>query len=124
LREGIRKYAGVIAVAAAFAAAVISRGGTLSDPAVRKELIFCSAAIVTAVILNWGISAVISKPLRTTVSYIGWLLVSLSAALELAGPAPFSDAGSSAGLIVVFTVGVGFLLYAYLGKGPDPKAVR
>jgi len=115
LQSGISRYAGLIALAAAFAAAVIFRGKSLSDPLVRKELIFCSVAIAAAVVINWGIASLATRKIRTTVSYIGWILVSLSIALKMAAPSSLFDPGSNIGLLLVFAAGLIILLYAYLG---------
>ncbi|MFO7916196.1 MAG: hypothetical protein R6U43_10985 [Candidatus Krumholzibacteriales bacterium] len=119
MARGVSRYAGLIAVAAVFIAAVLLRGESLSDPAARRELIYCSIAIISAVIINWGIDTLTGRRIRTTLSYIGWILVSLSIALKSADPVPFFDFSSGIGLAAVFTAGVVILLWAYLGRAPD-----
>ena len=119
MAKGVSRYAGLIAVAAVFIAAVFFRGESLSDPVSRRELLYCSIAIICAVIINWGIAALTERRIRTTVSYIGWILVSLSIALKSADPASFFDFSSGIGLAAVFTAGVVLLLWAYLGRPPD-----
>lgn len=119
MAEGVSRYAGLIAVAAVFIAVVLLRGESFSDPAARREMLYCSVAIISAVIINWGIAALTGRRIRTTVSYIGWILVSLSIALKSADPVPFFDFSSGIGLAAVFIAGIALLLWAYLGRSPD-----
>ncbi|MBD3179489.1 MAG: hypothetical protein GF417_07680 [Candidatus Latescibacteria bacterium] len=121
MRSEVRKYSGVIAIAAAFIVVAIFRGDNLSDPMVRKELIYCSAAIAAAVIINIIMARVLPVRAKYAFSYIGWLLISLSVALKLLGPAPFFDLRSSIGLIVVFVAGLLFLIHAYLPRSKENK---
>lgn len=120
--KGIRKYAGTVALAAALLIVIVFKGENLSDPLARKELLYCSIAIVAAVLLNWGIAGLVARRIRTTVSYIGWLLVCLPIALKLPGPGGFFDLSSDIGLVIVFSAGLVLLLYAYLVGSPKEDA--